>query len=493
MQSIMKKVLLALIGSTSVILLLSFTISYLMQSNNEHNSWDAEKKVFSEQIQVILQEPVFAYDQPLVEGIINALVKNESITEISVMDQRKKSIAQAKSSHLETQQKLTLPLVWSDGSEIGSVIVGFSQAAVNDRLNAALMEKLIQLLLVLAVLSGILVLILRHWIIVPLQNLSHVLGDIAQGGGDLTQRIPILTDDEIGGLAKNFNDFIETVQSIVRALANANEELIAVSTRVDKISDTTNQDSQDQNVQTKIALEHLTQLQTATDEIAQNAEQTAVNTRNVQEVSLSSNKLMQNNLQLVQSLVGELDITAEVVTELRSQTQEINSVLEVIKGIADQTNLLALNAAIEAARAGESGRGFSVVADEVRALASKTHDSTIEIESIITSLQQRAHASFDATHRSKDIANDTIKSTQSASDALDDIRHKIDEINSMNMQIASGSEEQSLVTKEVSAGMKLIDSGADRLAKEAEMLHNATVELTQVQAKLVDQIHRFNY
>jgi methyl-accepting chemotaxis protein len=320
-----------------------------------------------------------------------------------------------------------------------------------------------------------------------------VLGDIAQGGGDLTQRIPIKSNDELGQLSHSFNSFIETVQSIVSSLALANEELANVAQRVKSVSERTNYDSQQQREQTNEALEHLIQLQQATVHIAQSAEQTSVNTNNVNHLSQSSMKEMNNNIEKVDLLFEELDDTANIVTKLRVESQNITKVLDVIKGIAEQTNLLALNAAIEAARAGESGRGFSVVADEVRALASKTHDSTNEIETIISSLQSQAQASFDATHHSKDLVSETKDATKNAHDALNDISEKINEINNMNTSIASGSEEQTQVTQSVQEGMQKVDDGAERLAQEASSLHSATEELTQVQAKLVEQIERFTY
>lgn len=493
MQSITKKVLFALIGSSFVILALGAIISYWIQSSNLQGSWDQQNQTLNEQIQVILQEPVFSYDKPLINGIIKALSKDLSITDITVYDQRKQVLASVKSSDNKSDITSQLPLTWTDNSEIGSATVGYTQQAVNSQLQTALLEKLVVLVITLAILSGLIVFFLRNLVIEPLDNLSSVLRDIAQGGGDLTQRIPVTTNDEIAGLANNFNEFIETVQSIVKALSLANDELVKVSSRVDAISDTTNKDLLEQNTQTKVSLKHLNQLQETTSEIAHNAEKTANNTNSVREVSSENNRLMTANLTLVNDLVTELDSTAEVASELRAQSQKINSVLEVIKGIAEQTNLLALNAAIEAARAGEQGRGFAVVADEVRTLAQRTQESTHEIESMIEALQTSVQSSFDATHRSKDLATNAIESTRKASESLHAISAQIDDINLMNEQIASGSEHQSKVTNDVRDGMQLIDDGASRLAIESEQLHSATVELTKVKEKLFEQIHRFNY
>jgi methyl-accepting chemotaxis protein len=402
-------------------------------------------------------------------------------------------LAQGGNSQSQADESVTIPLIWSDNTAIGSVEIGYSHEQVNNRLSNALYEKSLALIVTIILVGLVTVFLLKKIVISPLTELSSVLGDIAQGGGDLTQRIPIKSNDELGQLSHSFNSLIETVQSIVSSLALANEELANVAQRVKSVSERTNYDSQQQREQTNEALEHLIQLQEATVHIAQSAEQTSVNTNNVNHLSQSSMKEMNNNIEKVDLLFEELDDTANIVTKLRVESQNITKVLDVIKGIAEQTNLLALNAAIEAARAGESGRGFSVVADEVRALASKTHDSTNEIETIISSLQSQAQASFDATHHSKDLVSETKDATKNAHDALNDISEKINEINNMNTSIASGSEEQTQVTQSVQEGMQKVDDGAERLAQEASSLHSATEELTQVQAKLVEQIERFTY
>lgn len=493
MQSITHKMLLALLGSTLLVLVFVSGISYYNQQSNEQHYWSEKRTVINSQLSVIFQEPVFAYDKPLIKAILDAVLKDNAIVSLRVLDHRDKVLAQGISANIKADESFTIPLLWTDKAKIGSVQIGYSHNQVNSRLSSALLEKSTALIVTIILLSIVSIFFLRKIVISPLANLSSVLGDIAQGGGDLTQRIPVKSNDELGALATNFNNFINTVQSIVSALALANQELSNVAERVKRVSESTNKDSQQQRTQTKDALEHLTQLQQATVHIAQNAEQTSHNTNNVHQLSESSIAQMETNIKKVDLLFQELDSTADIVTQLRVESQNITQVLDVIKGIAEQTNLLALNAAIEAARAGESGRGFSVVADEVRALASKTHDSTNEIESIISSLQNQAQASFDATHRSKDLVTETIETTKSANDSLNEINEKIEEINNMNTLIASGSEEQNQVTDSVQKGMQQVDDGAERLAKEASSLHATTNELSQVQTKLIEQIERFTY
>ncbi len=428
-QSITHKMLLALVGSTVFVLMLVSSLSYFSQKSTEQQSWQDKQSITNSQLSVIFQEPVFAYDKPLIKGILDAILEDKAIASLKVLDHRDKVLAQGNSAQQKVDETVTLPLLWTENSKIGSVQIGYSHEVIDGRLNAALVEKSTALIITIILLTIVSVLCLKKIVITPLAELSSVLGDIAQGGGDLTQRIPVKSGDELGDLATNFNSFIDTVQSIVSALAQANHELSNVTERVKSVSDSTNRDSQAQRHQTKIALEHLTQLQKATVHIAENAELTSLNTNNAHQLSENSIELMGNNIQKVDLLFKELDGTADIVTQLRVESQNITQVLDVIKGIAEQTNLLALNAAIEAARAGESGRGFSVVADEVRALASKTHDSTNEIESIISSLQNQAQASFDATHRSKDLVSETIKTTKTANDSINSDNRKREKTN----------------------------------------------------------------
>jgi len=493
MKSITQKMLMALVSSTLLVLVFVSFTSYMMQKNSEINYWQDNTQILNEQLKVILLEPVFSYDKPLIKSILEAIIKDESVVKVAVFDQRNKALGTVSKQRGNLNEAVILPLIWEDKSQIGTVKINYSQQGVDDRLNQAIIEKSVALISTLILLSLVLTYLLRKIIIAPLLNLSGVLADIAQGGGDLTQRIPKKSDDEIGGLASNFNNFINTVQSIVSSLAGANKELEHVAGRVESVSDTTNKDLHEQRTQTKDSLEHLSQLQIATLDIAKNAEQTSINTNNVQKLSQQGKVLMESNLTKVDELVAELDNTADVVTQLRSETQNITQVLDVIKGIAEQTNLLALNAAIEAARAGESGRGFSVVADEVRALASKTHESTNEIEQMIISLQKQAQSSFEATHRSKELVTHTIESTRSANISLNEINEKIEEVNEMNTLIASACEEQSSVTLGVKGGMEKVDLGAQKLSQEANELHTATSELSEVQQKLVKQITRFTY
>lgn len=494
MHSITKKVLLSLIVSTFLVLSLVYFVSYAIQSSTESENWNKSVETLDKQVQVILQEPTFAYDKSLIQSLITALAADIRVDGIVTYDHRGQVLGKVGTLQSDTGlTKKNLPILWTDNEKIGSVDILLNDSLSQGRLSSAITDKIIGLVVSIVLLCFVLLFVLRKIVVKPIEQVSNVLEDIARGGGDLTQRIPYQSSDEIGSLANNFNDFIGTVQNIVRELAGATSELAGVNERVTHSSQMTHRNTELQQSQTSDALEHLTQLTSATNEIASNAELTASNTKNAHQLSSEGQSQMEANMQQVNTLVDELDNTSNVVTELRTASNDIGSVLDVIKSIAEQTNLLALNAAIEAARAGEYGRGFAVVADEVRALASKTHQSTTEIEGIIDSLQAKAQESFQATHRSKELAGVAIESTTSTRNLLNEIVEQMDGINDMNNHIASASEEQSHVTSVVTDGMQSLHSGASELASQARQLEEATVEMANVEKKLVEQIARFNY
>ena len=493
MHSITKKVLLSLIASTFVVLSLVYVVSYVIQSNSEAKNWEQSVETLNKQVQVILQEPTFAYDKSLIQSLITALAADARIDGLSVYDHRGKELGSVGTLQSQENTKANLPILWTDKEKIGSVDILLNDSLSQNRLSTAITEKVIGLAASIVLLCLVLLFVIRKIVVSPIEQVNGVLEDIARGGGDLTQRIPIKSNDEIGALGQNFNDFIGTIQNIVKEMASATSELASVSDQVTRSSQSTHQNTEQQQKQTSDALEHLTQLTAATNEIASNAELTASNTKNAHQLSSESQSQMEANMLQVNSLVDELDNTSNVVTELRTASNDIGSVLDVIKSIADQTNLLALNAAIEAARAGEYGRGFAVVADEVRTLASRTQDSTQEIEGIIVSLQGKAQESFQATNRSKELAGVAIESTTSTRNILNEIVEQMDGINDMNNHIASASEEQSHVTTVVTDGMQSLHSGASELAVQAKQLEEATVEMSKVERKLVEQISRFTY
>lgn len=244
---------------------------------------------------------------------------------------------------------------------------------------------------------------------------------------------------------------------------------------------------------TQESLNKIEQFNLATKEIASHTENTLHQTNDALTLSHQSGETMNVNAQNIDELVESLESAAKCANSLKSNSEHIGRVIEVIKAIAEQTNLLALNAAIEAARAGESGRGFAVVADEVRALASKTHESTNEIETLIERLQMEAADSFNATQKSKVLVEKTQESSAEIQSALSLIIKSVSSINEMVDSVASACEEQSNVSATVASDMNLLDNSSSEMQKVNRDLQFLADDILGHTNDLTTQIARFRY
>ncbi|USD67526.1 methyl-accepting chemotaxis protein [Vibrio sp. SCSIO 43136] len=491
MKSITAKILSVL---TVLLLVVGAIISatlYWSNGDELQQEFAQDQQNLSKQLEVILQEPVYVYDKDIIQSIIESFNSNSMVADISVVDHRGQSLGQTNSS-TAADDSFTVPLAW-EGKPIGEVKVGISHLAMQKTLDQLLMQSVLSVLATIALAVIVLVSVLQKLVLQPLQKVNSVLGDIASGGGDLTARIPVETQDEIGQLSGRFNAFIETIQNIIKDMSVASESLDKASASVSSIVENARRSNATQMELTSSSATNIEHLDVATQEIAQSTESTVQKANQACDVADKSKASIEANINNIRSLVDNLEIATEEVASLKDTSDNIGSVLDVIKGIAEQTNLLALNAAIEAARAGESGRGFAVVADEVRALASKTHDSTTEIETIIEELQKRAEASHKATQASKSMVGETIDQAQQTGVALEQISSEMTGINDMVIMISSACEEQSNVTQLVSNDMAQLKSGAEQLEQESSHTEQVVNQLIDIGGQLTSQIARFKY
>ncbi|MEQ9547686.1 MAG: methyl-accepting chemotaxis protein [Marinobacter sp.] len=303
----------------------------------------------------------------------------------------------------------------------------------------------------------------------PVRRLNRAMEDIATGDADLTHRLDDSAQDEFGKLARSFNSFVSNIQNVIRDVQKGTSELKDSVTSLRQTASTSRTSVESQEAEVDMVATAINEMSAAAGEIAQNAQQTADAANTADTDSRASLETVEASREAVQKLSREITSAAEVIDTLGKDVSNITSVLEVIRGIAEQTNLLALNAAIEAARAGEAGRGFAVVADEVRNLASRTQDSTEEINNMIERLQKGANNAVEVMKASTAVSNVSMEKAQDAMEALNRIAEAITSISQMTTQIATASEEQTSVTEELNSSItRIADQGQEAASAASE-------------------------
>ncbi len=324
----------------------------------------------------------------------------------------------------------------------------------------------------------------------PLRVVSRALEHIA-GNGDLTQRIHIQTQDEVGQLAANFNQLVESLHKLIGHIRQEAESLgnsaaMGLKRSANNVHELGNQQQEIAMVATAV-----TEMAAAAAEIAHHAENTAAAAQQSSVSSTDGLNLVNQTRGSITSLANEVGEATEVIHELSRHANDISSVLGTIQSIAEQTNLLALNAAIEAARAGEQGRGFAVVADEVRVLSKRTQSSTTEIQSTIDTLQRTTQQAVALMEKSQSLASHSVEDAEAASRALDEITRAVSLISDMSTQIATAAEEQTKVTEEITANVTAIKEVGDELAEGAHNEQQESRRLQEQAADLNEKVARF--
>ncbi|OOE51467.1 methyl-accepting chemotaxis protein [Salinivibrio kushneri] len=353
-------------------------------------------------------------------------------------------------------------------------------ASVSEQIVSTLVTSVI-LFVIIALIAGALI----HRMLAPLTQLTHAVSSLSKGSGDLTQRLDIVRKDEIGELAGNVNAFLEQLQAMI---GRSVTQSVTLSDRADQCRNLAHQSSslvgQQQGDVDQIATA-IHEMSTTANEVASNAEQTARSAQEAEGSCRDGLEVVENNRDAITQLAEQVEQATDVIRELDTNSQSINQIISTIQDIAEQTNLLALNAAIEAARAGEQGRGFAVVADEVRVLSQRTHDSTEEIRNMIETLQNTTQRAVDGMTQSNDMATSSVERAASASEKLNEITRAIGDISEMAAQIASAAEEQRAVTEDINRNTQAVRD----LSLEIHQKSNETGEQGEQMAQDAQEMH----
>lgn len=344
----------------------------------------------------------------------------------------------------------------------------------------------------LIILFGIILITIFKMQFRDLERVAQALNNIAEGEGDLTVSIKTANQhDEIGMLASGFNRFVARLHGMISRMHDIAGQLESQAKSSSTSAIQTSQRIEVQQDEVTMVATAVTEMATATEEIARNADHTAQTAQGAVSLSNHGQQQVTQSQSSIRALAHEVETASTIIGELNAHSQKISSILSTISGIAEQTNLLALNAAIEAARAGEQGRGFAVVADEVRVLSQRTHSSTQEIQTMIETLQQTAAKAVKSMTQSHQMADTSVNDAHSASESLVKISQAIYDISDMAIQIATAAEEQTSVTSEINRNTESIRTVSENLSNEAQVSKTQAQELARLAASLQQEVNRF--
>ncbi len=326
-------------------------------------------------------------------------------------------------------------------------------------------------------------------ITIPLSKVNEILGVVASG--DLTKRLDDKAQDEFGDLARNCNQVITNLRQLIQGIISRSTQLAAASEQTSAITVETTTAIREQKSQVTQAATATTEMSSTSQGVMQSSNDALAEIKNADGEAERVKVISENNKQTILQLSKEVDQASAVINKLHKDSASIGSILDVIRGIAEQTNLLALNAAIEAARAGEQGRGFAVVADEVRSLASKTQASTQEIQAMIQVLQTGAHAAVEAMNKGKKQAENCVTQTEVAAQALESITNAVHLAHDMSEQISHAAKEQNQVSNEISHLLESIVTIAEQTASGAEQTSQSSHEVARLAEELRQSVDQF--
>ncbi|MFP2768681.1 methyl-accepting chemotaxis protein [Oceanisphaera sp. KMM 10153] len=373
--------------------------------------------------------------------------------------------------------------------DLQATVAGLEQE-LSDSVRRGLINSALSAALLLALIAAAGLVMVRS-IHTPIRQAVSTMEDIAQGEGDLTRRLNTGHGHELGVLARSFNHFAGQISELVQSTRQSADTLQQASAELQRFMDETETGISQQHHESDQLATAMNQMSATAQEVAASAARAAEAAQQAENQVTDAQQLLQGTIEVIDGLENQVVGGVEIIQRLGKESEQIGSVLDVIRGIADQTNLLALNAAIEAARAGEQGRGFAVVADEVRTLAGRTQSSTEEIHKMITQLQQGAKEAVLAIESIRERSSHTVTEARRIDNALLDIGTAVNTINCMNEQIASAAEEQTQVSESINANVHQIVAIAEQTNAGSQAASQTSRQVGEMANSLQQLVGRY--
>lgn len=440
----------------------------------------------------------------------NVATEDPDISYVAFIDMKNRTLAKSGAITPANGDEVIEKEIVYDGVQLGKVVVGYNHNRSNqqilitrkstqihvekmeetkaDAYNSIVYSQTLLTILIVVVASSIIYSI-AYFVTKPLSTAIEIAHQIADG--DLTADIKVNTSDETGQLLMSMKLMLTNLQKMVHQIGSTTSQLGATAGQMFKITEITAHGANSQQIETDQLANAIVQMTASAKEVFSNASQAADSALNADKEATSSKQVVAKTIDDIDLLAGDIYKASEVIQKLEQQGESIGSVLDVIRNIAEQTNLLALNAAIEAARAGEQGRGFAVVADEVRTLAGRTQMSTKEIQDIIEALQAGTVEAVNVMSMCRERAQSGVTQAALAGSSLDVITDAISNISEMNTQIVIAAKEQSEVTEELGRNITNISEVAAKTAEGAQVTSDSSEELNQLSNGLVDIVSQF--
>ncbi|MDE1463895.1 methyl-accepting chemotaxis protein [Spartinivicinus poritis] len=506
-QSIRARFILLFIAIVSIVLFAFGYYNYSITKSGLEEELTTQAANATKRLSVSLPGPIWNYEPEFINSnVISEMQAAKFIAGIQVKSKSDvlalygrdeadhKKIIKAKAPPAKVSSTIEKELIFDDDGDqqnVGTVVMYIDDSFVKAKLRENLIIQVVQGVVLDILIAGLIMIIVSRIVVTPLRNVTDAINDIAGGGGDLTQRLETRSATEVSELAQGFNAFVAKLQEIIRELSHVSVQLLSSSQDSGNII----------NEQTEGILSQQTKIDmvaTATSEMSQSISSVADNANSASESAQDANNkasegthVVSQAVNAIQSLADEITAVTHATQQLITEGENIGTVLDVIKSISEQTNLLALNAAIEAARAGEAGRGFAVVADEVRTLAQKTNESTDEIHQSILNLRSCSETVEKGIVNLEHHANSGVEKVTEAGSAIAKILDAVNTITEMNSHIAEASQEQSQVISEINENIVNISVVAEETVERSKETLSKSNEVEGLANQLQAVVGRF--